>query len=79
MDRLAGVLADLQVAEAMSVEIPVIVRDSVREVYYDRVLADHDYTRASFDSLSWIVRQEPAWIDSLYNKVSVILIKKGLE
>jgi hypothetical protein len=79
MDRLAAVTADLQMAEAMSVEIPVMVRDSIREVYYDRVLADHDYNRASYDSITWILRQEPVWIDSLYEKVAVILIKKGLE
>jgi hypothetical protein len=56
-----------------------MVRDSIREVYYDRVLADHDYNRASYDSITWILRQEPVWIDSLYEKVAVILIKKGLE
>lgn len=67
--ELAPLVADLQLAEALTAEIPVLVRDSMREVLYDRTLAEHGTTRTAFDSLLWIVRQEPAWVDSLYTQV----------
>lgn len=79
MEQLAPVLADMQIAEALTNEIPVVVRDSMREVLYDRVLADHQTNRVEFDSLMWIVRQEPAWVDSLYTKVGEILAVKAAE
>ncbi|SEP96542.1 hypothetical protein [Neolewinella agarilytica] len=74
--ELAPVVADLQLAEAITAEIPVLVRDSMREVYYDRTLAENDISRAEFDSLLWIVRQEPAWVDSLYTQVGEILSRR---
>lgn len=73
LDELAPLMADLQLAEALSTELPIVVRDSVRQVYFDRVMEDHNTNRAAFDSITWLVRQEPIWIDSLYNKVAVIL------
>lgn len=75
LDLLAPLMADLQVADALATEIPVVVRDSIRQVYFDRVLADYGTDRAGFDSLTWIVRREPVWIDSLYEKVNVLLMK----
>lgn len=75
---LAPVVADLQIAEALTGEVPVLLRDSMRDVFYDRTLADHDLDRATFDSLLWIVRAEPEWIDSLYSQVGVILAKKDV-
>ena len=76
LEFLAPLVADLQVAEALSTEVPILVRDSIKEVFFDRVLADHHTDRATFDSLTWIIREEPSWVDSLYGKVSVILAKK---
>lgn len=74
--ELAPVVADLQLAEAISAEIPVLVRDSMRQVYFDRTLAENGLSRAEFDSLLWIVRQEPAWIDSLYTQVGEVLTRR---
>ncbi|MEL7162422.1 MAG: DUF4296 domain-containing protein [Bacteroidota bacterium] len=68
--ELSVVLTELQLAEALTNELPIIFRDSIREDYYDNVLADHGTTRQEFDSLMWLVRQEPAWVDSLYSRVS---------
>lgn len=76
LEFLAPLVAELQVAEALSTEVPILVRDSMKEEFFDRVLADHHTDRATFDSLTWIIREEPSWIDSLYSKVSVILAKK---
>ncbi len=69
IDRLVPVITELQLAEALSSEIPSIVRDSMRDVLYDKVLADHGLDRPTFDSLLWKVRAEPVWVDSLYAKV----------
>ena len=46
MNRLAPMLTDLQVAESLMTEMPVVLRDSMREVYYDRVLEDHRSNRS---------------------------------
>lgn len=74
--ELAPLVADLQLAEAITAEIPVLVRDSMRQVYFDRTLAENETSRAEFDSLLWIVRQEPAWVDSLYTQVGEILSRR---
>ncbi|MFT5999595.1 MAG: hypothetical protein ACI81P_002053 [Neolewinella sp.] len=73
LDKLAPLVADLQLAEALATEVPVLVRDSIKHVYYYRVLEDHGINQATFDSLTWIVRQEPAWVDSLYTRVGDLL------
>lgn len=76
---LAPVVADLQLAEAMATEVPVLLRDSMRNVLFDRTLADHDLDRKRFDSLLWIVRAEPAWIATLYSRVGDILSRTEAE
>ncbi|WP_020569251.1 hypothetical protein [Neolewinella persica] len=75
LDKLAPVMAELQIAEALATEVPVLIRDSIKQVYFNRVLEDYDMNEASFDSLTWLVRQEPIWIDSLYTKIGVLLAK----
>jgi predicted metal-dependent HD superfamily phosphohydrolase len=79
LDELAPLIADLQLADALTTEVPVNVRDSMREVYFDNVLAQYGSDRRSFDSLTWIVRTEPAWVDELYTKVGVLLAKEEVE
>lgn len=75
-DYLAPIVADLQLAEALASEVPVLIRDSMRQVFYDQTLADHNLDRVGFDSLLWKVRAEPSWVDSLYSRVGVILAEK---
>ena len=79
LDILAPVMADLQIANALATEVPVLIRDSIKNVYYTRVLEDHQMSRATFDSLTWIIRQEPIWIDSLYTQVGDLLAKLEAE
>ncbi|NJC25378.1 DUF4296 domain-containing protein [Neolewinella antarctica] len=79
LNALAPILTDLQLAESLTNEVPVVLRDSMREVYYDNVLSDHQTTRAEFDSLMWIVRQEPVWVDSLYTQVGEMLSVRAVE
>jgi len=75
MDLIAPVMTDLHLIESIAIEIPIQVRDSMEQVYHDKVLQDHQLNRESFDSLIWIVRQEPAWIDSLYTRVGEALAR----
>ncbi|MFK8162916.1 MAG: hypothetical protein AB8H12_10685 [Lewinella sp.] len=79
LDEFAPMMADLQVAEALATEVPVIIRDSIKQVYFTRVLADYGMNEATFDSLTWMIRKEPVWIDSLYTKVGVLLAKLEAE
>ena len=77
--QLAQVLAELHLAESLVAEVPVVVRDSIQSVYYEAVLADYGYTRAEFDSIMWIIRSEPIWIDSLYTQAGVIVARDMVE
>ncbi len=76
VDRLSQTIAELQLAEALIAEIPVVVRDSMQTVYFESILADHDYSRTEFDSIMWIVRSQPVWIDSVYTKAGVIVSRE---
>lgn len=78
-ETLAPIVAELQLAEAMATEVPVLIRDSMRQVFFDQTLADHGLDREKFDSLLWIVRAEPVWIDSLYSRVGVLLTRMDVE
>lgn len=79
LEILAPIIAELQLADALSTEVPVLVRDSIKKEYYSRVLGDHQMNQATFDSLTWIIRQEPTWIDSLYTRVGDLLAKLEAE
>lgn len=76
LDRLVPVVTDLQLAEALTNEVPIIFKDSLRQVFYQRILADHQLDQPAFDSLMWIVRAEPEWIDSLYLRVENTLTER---
>ncbi|CAH1002326.1 hypothetical protein LEM8419_03233 [Neolewinella maritima] len=76
---LSEVIADLQLAQSITTEIPVAVRDSMQAVYHESVLAEHGLTRRSFDSLLWIVRQEPQWIDTVYSRAGELIARKMVE
>ncbi len=78
-DKMAQVVADLNLAQALASEVPILVRDSIQALYYDSVLADYGYTRAEFDSLMWIVRQEPVWIDSIFSRAGAIVARGMIE
>jgi hypothetical protein len=79
LDDLAPMMADLHVADALATEVPVLIRDSIKQVYFDQVLKDYSMNEATFDSLTWIVRQEPEWVDSLYTKIGVLLAKMEVD
>ena len=78
-ERLARVVADLTIAQSLVAQVPILVRDSMQTVYYENVLADHGLTRPEFDSLMWIVRSEPAWIDSIYTHAGSLVSREMLE
>jgi len=77
-ETLAPILVDLHLAHALANEVPALLRDSMRTVLFEKTLAEHDLDQATFDSLLWIVRAEPVWVDSLYSRVGVLLTKKDL-
>lgn len=78
-ETLVPVMTDLQLVEAIMPEVPVMVRDSMRDVFNERTLADHGLDQERFDSLLWIVRAEPVWIDTLYSRVGDELARRIAE
>lgn len=70
VEKVSLVLTELQIAESLKAEVPSKLRDSMQTVYQDNVLADHGLTRASFDSLMWIVRKEPEWVVEVFTLVN---------
>lgn len=79
VELLVPVLADLQVAESLMIEVPAPLRDSMREVYYEAVLDDYQLSKERFDSLLLIVRREPEWVSVVYSGVSDELSKREAE
>lgn len=78
LGRLAPILTDLHLAQGLSPEIPTLRRDSIDRVYEARILADYGMRKRTFDSLMFIVRREPVWIDSLYGRVGTLLARREL-
>lgn len=69
-EPLSKLIVDLHIMEGLSIEIPVTLRDSMKEVYFNHILEDHGFTEEKFDSLMWIVRSEPIWLENFYRTVS---------
>ena len=63
----------------LTTEIPVLVKDSIQEIYFEKVLEDYQLSRAEFDSLMWIIRSEPVWVDSLYTRIGETLARLEAE
>ena len=78
-EELAEVVADLQLGQSLVAEIPVVIRDSMQTVYYENILAEHGLTRQEFDSMMWLVRAEPQWIDSLYSRAGALIATRMVE
>ena len=73
VEELSVVIADLQLGQSLVAEIPIVIRDSMQGLYYDSILAEHDLTRQEFDSMMWLVRAEPQWVDSLYSRAGAVI------
>ncbi|MEM9836687.1 MAG: DUF4296 domain-containing protein [Bacteroidota bacterium] len=79
VDLMVPVLADLQLAESINIEIAAALRDSMKRVYQDKILADYELTRPQFDSLMWIIRSEPEWVATIYSRVNDELATRDAE
>ncbi|MFT4751962.1 MAG: hypothetical protein ACI92C_002841 [Neolewinella sp.] len=79
LNTMGDLMTELHLAEALSSEVPVLIRDSMQQVYFSKVLEDYQFSREGFDSLIWIVRQEPVWVDSLYTRIGVVLARMETE
>lgn len=70
IERLADLVADLHLMEGLTGELATSIRDSVKQEFAKNIIADHGYRQTEFDSIMWIVRTEPEWVDELFQKVS---------
>ncbi|PHI19222.1 hypothetical protein CEQ90_14260 [Lewinellaceae bacterium SD302] len=70
VDRLAAAISDLHLAGGLAGELAVTIRDSMQKEMEDRVLERHGYASEEFDSLMWLIRSEPEWVEEVFQKVS---------
>jgi len=64
LDMMSPLMTDLHIAEALSNEVPVQVRDSMQKVYFNKVLEDYQLSRTDFDSLTQITAQKRQSFDN---------------
>ncbi len=79
MEILVPLMTELHLAEGLAKKAPSQFQDSMQEVYFVKVLEDHQLEKEDFDSLIWIVRQEPVWLDTLYTRIGVALARLEAE
>lgn len=79
VQKLAPVLAELHLLEALINELPLSLRDSMRAEWYQKVLTDHQMGLTELDSLTWLMRSEPEWMESTYREVQEELAKRSAE
>lgn len=79
VERMSRIIAELNLAQSLTGQVPIVVRDSVQAAYFDAVLADYDLTRPEFDSIMWLIRTEPTWIDTLYSRAGEIVARDMVE
>ncbi|MEM7572482.1 MAG: DUF4296 domain-containing protein [Bacteroidota bacterium] len=79
VQKLAPILAELHLLEALINELPLSLRDSMRVEWYQNVLSDQQMTLAELDSLSWLMRSEPEWLESTYREVQEELARRSAE
>ena len=79
VQNLAPVLAELHLLEGLINELPMGLRDSMRTDWYVQVLDKYQMTLAELDSLTWMMRSEPEWLEATYLDVQEELAKRAAE
>ena len=79
VQNLAPVLAELHLLEGLINELPISLRDSMRAEWYVQVLDKYQMTLGELDSLTWMMRSEPEWLEATYLDVQEELAKRAAE
>lgn len=66
---LVRLLSDLHLAESIVQEADFQARDSLTEIYYDRVALHYELERSELDSLLQLIRNQPVLMEKLYRQV----------
>ena len=77
LDAFAPILADAMVAQSLTAEVPTVLRDSMRGVYLQRSLEVYGMDTTAFDSLMYLLRREPHWVDSAFSRAGVVLARRA--
>lgn len=68
-DKMVKILADVHLAEALADERPQLNRDSLLQAYYAQIMAQHQVTRADYDSSMMVLTKKPFLMRKLYDEV----------
>ncbi|MBK7871395.1 MAG: DUF4296 domain-containing protein [Saprospiraceae bacterium] len=74
--KLVAILVDVHLAEAAMQEMPSIIQDSVGRIYYNQIFRIHQVSEADFNKTIYLLKMNPAKMESVYKKVSETLDKK---
>lgn len=76
-EKMAHILADIHVAEAAIKEATGSDKDSLEQLYYQRIMKIHGVSRADFDSTLSKVHRNPDQLIHLYQRARAILDTLG--
>lgn len=74
--ELPSLLADIHLAEAVIQNTNGNIRDSVADVYYQQIFLIHNLSEEDFDKTMAILREDPARIKPIYDKVLEIISER---
>jgi hypothetical protein len=78
-EKLAEVLADLHLAENAAYEAPAETKDSLKQLYYERIFRDQGLDRSLFEASIRQLNQNPAQLTGVYTRVHEILVIREAE
>lgn len=78
-DKLVAVLADIHLAEGAMQEITVAKRDSLLDLYYERITALHGVDEEEFMRSLEMLRRRPEELSVIYAEVGEVLSVRDAE
>lgn len=74
---MSHILADVHTAEAAIRQATGTDKDSLEQLYYQRIMQIHGVTRAEYDSTLSIIQKDPDLLVEVYKKASMVLDSLG--
>jgi|APTNR8051073442_1049403.scaffolds.fasta_scaffold00457_15 hypothetical protein len=78
-EKIAEVLADLHLAENAAHEAPAETKDSLKQLYYQRIFRDQGIDEKVFEECIRLLNQNPAQLTGIYTRVHEILVTREAE
>lgn len=68
-DRVVDILSDMYIAEATLNKQNILVRDSLANVYREKIILIHTLTEDEFDTLFWLIQTDMENYGDVHKKV----------